>query len=164
MEPAERYERLCKGAAQSSKGFLDRRARRKHAASVVSHLLAEYLGMPNSDVTVVEVDVNLRSKGEKLPIGSDINLQPGDDGLWYFGLDIHFEKPGTSHFGGVVLYIGLDVVSEGFAMKHENKHCVPELTKENLERFMQEVYENILDSYSHPLSKRRNSIGFINEE
>lgn len=163
MEPAERYERLCEGAAQSSKGFLDRRARRKHAARVLSHLLAQYLGMSNSDATVVEVDGNLHSKGVKLPIGSDINLQLGDDGRWYFGLELHFERPAASHFGGVTLYIGVDVVDEGVVVKHENKHRVPELTKENLERFMQEVYEDLLDNYSRPLSKRRNSIGFVNE-
>jgi hypothetical protein len=163
MEPTERYEELCEGAAQSSKGFLDRRARRKHAAGAVSHLIAEYLGMPNGDATVVEVDGNLRSKGEKRPLGSDINLQRGDDGFWYFGLDLHFERPAASHFGGVTLYIGVDVVDGGVVVKHEKKHRVPQLTKENLEPFMQEVYEDLLDNYSRPPSKRRNSIGFVNE-
>jgi len=163
MHPADRYKKLCEGAAESSKGFLDRRARRKRAAATVAKLMAEYLGMPNGDATVVEVDSNLRAKGERRPIGADINLQPGDDGLWYFGLDLHFEKPSTSHFGGVTLYIGVDVSEEGLLLKHERKHRVRELSKEALEPFMRQVYEDLLDNYSRSPSKRRSSIGFVEE-
>src|SRR6266850_4177360 len=163
MDPADRYKKLCEGAAESSKGFFDRRARRKRAASSVANFLAEYFGMPQGAATMVEVDVNLRSKGERKPIGSDLNLQPGDDGLWYFGLDLHFERPAAAHFGAVTLYIGVDVTDQGVFVKHENRHRMAELTKEHLEPFMREVYEELLDNYSRPPSTRRRSIGFINE-
>lgn len=163
MEPADRYTRLCEGAAESSRGFLDRRARRKQTASAVAHYLAEYLGMPAGAAHVVEVDVNLRSKGDKRPIGSDINLQPGDDGLWYFGLDLHFERPTNAHFGGVTLYIGIDIGDDEFLVKHERRHRVASLTREDLEPFMREVYEDLIDNYSRLPSKRRGSIGFVNE-
>src|SRR5260221_5491142 len=130
MEPSDRYTKLCEGAAESSRGFLDRRARRKRVASAVAHSLAEYLGMPQGDANVVEVDANLRSKGDKKPIGSDIYLQPGDDGLWYFGLDLHVAQSSAAYFGGVTLYIGVEITDQGILVKHEKRHRVPELTRE----------------------------------
>ena len=48
-------------------------------------------------------------------------------------------------------------------VKHEKQHRVADLTKEDFEPFMREVYEDLLDNYSRPPSKRRGSIGFLNE-
>ncbi len=155
---------LCEGAAESSKGFLERRAQRKYAALAVAQLLAEYLGMPHGEANVVEVDANFRTTSEKKPISSDISLLPGNDGLWYFGLNLRFDKPEAAYFGELTLYLGVDITDQGFVVKHEKQHRVTELSKVSLDSFMREVYEDLLDNYSCPPSKRRASIGFVNEK
>lgn len=163
MEPAERYEKLCAAAAGNSKQFLERRSRRKKVAMAVTHYLAKFLGCPEGGATVVEVDESIRSKGQKLPISSDITLRRGEDNLWYFGVNLRFEKPDLAYFGEVTLYIGVDAMDGGYVVRHESTYRVSEINEQELQPLMQKVYEDILENYWRPSAQRQKSIGFIHE-
>ena len=164
MQPVERFKKLCEAAAESSRAFLERHSHRKHLAAFVATSLANYLGVPDDFAKIVEVEISdiIRSKGNKQPIGPDIDLKFGEDRLWYFGLDLHLEGQNMNHFSGVTLFIGVDVVDEGFIVKLEKLYRFKDSTENSLAPIAEDVYQGLLDDLAKPPSKRRKSIGFVN--
>lgn len=161
MQPSDRYEALCETAASNSKAYLERRQLRKQVAAATSKVLANYLGMPPDRAKMVAVDENIQSTGPKKDIGLDIDLRRGEDNLWYFGLDLHFESENRAYFGAVTLYIGVDVEDGTFVVKFDKRYKFKELSAPSMASFAEEVYLGLLEDYKKPPNKRRKSIGFV---
>lgn len=153
-----RYSDLASKAINYARQYFEQKNRCQQLACHTAAGVQRYLGAPDKAMSFVELDEELNVKWNSLaaPV-----LTQGADGLWYFGLMLHFELPGQPMYTKVALKFGMQCFFDRSTIKLDEEYTILPGNEESWKPMLVALVDGLDAQYSADQSKAKTPIGFI---
>ena len=153
-----KYSQIAALATLHAERFFAHRDQCAEVAVLVLNRFALYLEAPEGTLHFLELDQDLKLTRVRT---HDPKMEQGEDGYWYFGLQVHFAEPARRGFSDSFLRFGLKIEGETGSVKVDTPLKFNLNAPESLEPMFEEIVRSYEEYYSAASGSLPTSIGFI---